>query len=88
MTDQTKKTVDKVKSKQEEYLSDISFCQMLEITQRTSRSWRRDGISPPYIRLGLRRILYKKSDVEAWLAGQTHRHRAAEVVVAGKNKHF
>jgi predicted DNA-binding transcriptional regulator AlpA len=88
MIDKPKKTDATLKSKQEEYLSDHSFCGMLEITPRTSRSWRRDGISPPYIRLGLRRILYKKSDVEAWLARQTHLHRAAEVVVAEKNKHF
>ncbi len=44
------------------------------------RTLERDG--PPYVRLGQRRIAYRWSDVEAWLASRTFKSRAAELARA------
>ncbi|WP_345752585.1 helix-turn-helix transcriptional regulator [Microbacterium rhizophilus] len=35
-------------------------------------SWRRTGDGPPYVKFG-RTVVYKLSDIEAWMAAQTHR---------------
>jgi predicted DNA-binding transcriptional regulator AlpA len=62
-----------------EYITDAQFCILMMISPRTSNQWRRENKAPPYMRVGLRRILYKRTDVEAWIASRTFRHRAAEV---------
>ena len=49
---------------------------------RTTVRWRRDGEGPPFIRVGPRRVLYRRSDVETWLRARTFDHRAAEAVGA------
>ena len=63
-----------------EYLTDAQFCGQMNITPRTSNEWRRQNTGPAYVRVGPRRILYRRSDVETWLASRTFKHRAAEVV--------
>lgn len=62
-----------------EYLTDAQFCHLMNVTPRTSNQWRRNNLGPAYIRVGLRRILYRREDVNSWLASRTFRHRAAEV---------
>ena len=63
----------------DEYLTDAQFCALVNVTPRTSNEWRRLDNGPVYIRVGPRRILYRRRDVEAWMASRTFRHRAAEV---------
>lgn len=63
-----------------DYLTDSQFCGMMNVTPRTSNQWRRDNTGPAYVRIGPRRILYRRADVDAWLASRTFKHRAAEVV--------
>jgi predicted DNA-binding transcriptional regulator AlpA len=63
-----------------EYLTDAQFCGMMNVTPRTTNEWRRNNAGPAYVRVGPRRILYRRADVDAWLASRTFRHRAAEVV--------
>jgi hypothetical protein len=63
----------------DEYLTDAQFCQMMSVTPRTTNQWRRNNLGPAYIRVGLRRILYRRGEVNSWLASRTFRHRAAEV---------
>lgn len=40
---------------------------MLGCSDRTIRTWRREGMFPPPIRLGRRAIRWRKSVVQAWL---------------------
>ena len=61
-----------------ELLTNAQFCLMLDISDRTAAIWRRDGTSPPYIRIGPRRVYYRRADVEVYLATRTFPHRAAE----------
>ena len=63
-----------------EFLTDQQLCQMLHIDGRTSLRWRRDGGGPPFVRAGERRILYRRADVDAWIAARTFAHLAAEAV--------
>ena len=65
-----------------EYLTDKQLCEMLHIDERTTGRWRTDGGGPPYVRVGDRRVLYRRADVDAWLAARTFKHRAAEAVAA------
>jgi hypothetical protein len=37
------------------------------IKEKTLRNWRTRGVSPPFLKLGSR-VVYRVSDVEAWLA--------------------
>ena len=55
----------------------------LKKTTRTLVEWRNKGVGPVYIRLPGNRILYRRADVDRWLAGKTFQHRAAEA--AGLN---
>ena len=63
-----------------EFLTDAQFCAMMNVTPRTTNEWRRHNTGPAYVRVGPRRILYRRSEVEAWLTSRTFKHRAAEVV--------
>jgi helix-turn-helix protein len=36
----------------------------------TLRWWRHTGVGPKAFRLGARKVMYRRSDVEAWLARQ------------------
>jgi hypothetical protein len=77
-----------------EYLDQDGLHADYLIPPRTASRWRSSGDGPPFIRLGKRRILYRRADVEAWLARRTFasladeatgriRHRAATPPTAG-----
>jgi excisionase family DNA binding protein len=60
-----------------EFLTDVQLCALLHVVTRTTARWRKkNGL--PYIRAGGRRILYRRADVDRWLAQQTF-NRAAEL---------
>jgi excisionase family DNA binding protein len=61
-----------------EYLTDQQLCELLRVTPRTTLRWRRDGVGPAYTRVGPRRLLYPRANVNSWLARRTFPHRAAE----------
>ena len=63
-----------------EYVTDTQLCELLQVDMRTTLRWRDDGTGRPYVRAGPRRILYRRADVDAWLAARTFPHRAAEAV--------
>lgn len=67
-------------SSDSEYLTDPQVCALLHVVPRTTARWRSDGNGPAFVRAGGRRILYRRSDLERWLAGRTFAHRAAEAV--------
>jgi predicted DNA-binding transcriptional regulator AlpA len=62
----------------DEFLSDAQVCAMLRVKSRTTARWRVEGNGPAFIRAGGRRILYRRADLNEWLAGRTYAHRAAE----------
>jgi excisionase family DNA binding protein len=66
----------------EEFLTDAQLCALLHCDDRTTLRWRNDGGGPQFVRVGPRRVLYRRSDVEAWLTARTFAHRAAEAVAA------
>ncbi|MBM3589325.1 MAG: helix-turn-helix domain-containing protein [Alphaproteobacteria bacterium] len=52
----------------------------LSIPRRTLQRWRVTGDGPPFVRAGMRRIVYRREAVEAWATSREYRHRAAEIV--------
>lgn len=65
-----------------EFLTDAQLCALLHVDSRTTLRWRTDGDGPLFIRVGQRRVLYSRNDVDNWLASRTFAHRAAEAVAA------
>ena len=54
----------------------------LGLSARTMQRMRREGWGPAYVRIGLRRIVYSDSELNAYAAGRTHKSRAAELAAA------
>lgn len=63
-----------------EFLTDAQLCGLLHVDGRTTLRWRNAGGGPPFVRVGDRRVLYRRRDVETWIARRTFAHRAAEAV--------
>ena len=61
------------------FLDEKSLALLLCIPRRTLQRWRVTGDGPPFVRAGLRRIVYRLEAVEAWAASREYRHRAAEL---------
>ncbi len=66
-------------TKSDEFLSDAQLCELMHVVPRTTARWRVSGDGPPFVRAGASRVLYRRSDVDAWLAARTFPHRAAEM---------
>jgi hypothetical protein len=71
-----------VYGRSQEYITEQGLHDRYLIPPRTAQRWRQDGTGPKFIRLGRRRIVYRISDVEAWLTARTYRHRADELARA------
>lgn len=69
-------------SEADELITEAQLCARLHVTRRTTLRWRNSGDGPRYVRVGGARILYRASDVEAWLERRTFPHRAAEAVAS------
>lgn len=57
--------------------------QLEELTGQSEKTWQRrrlDGSGPPFCRVGPRKILYLRSDVDEWLANRKFQTRAAESI--------
>jgi predicted DNA-binding transcriptional regulator AlpA len=52
-------------------LTEAEFCSHLKIGQRTAERWRTTGQGPCFLRLGPRRIGYRRRDVDQWLSERT-----------------
>jgi predicted DNA-binding transcriptional regulator AlpA len=61
------------------YLDQKTAADLMRLTVRTLERMRRDGGGPPFVRIGLRRIVYSEADIHRWLASRTYAHRAAEL---------
>ena len=69
-------------SSSDEFLTDQQLCELLHVDERTTLRWRSAGGGPLFVRVGPRRILYRRADIDAWIAAHTFPHRAAEAVAA------
>lgn len=67
-------------SEADDLMTEAQLCARLHVTRRTTLRWRNSGDGPRYIRVGEARILYRTTEVEAWLQRRTFAHRAAEAV--------
>ncbi len=63
----------------ETYLTEDQLCERLHVAPRTAQKWRYEGNGPAWCRLGGRRIVYRLSDIEAYVASRICRSRAAEL---------
>jgi predicted DNA-binding transcriptional regulator AlpA len=61
------------------YLTEDEVARRYRLGRRTLQRWRAGDDGPPWCRLGRRRVLYRLSDIEAWAAARTFRHRADEL---------
>ena len=61
------------------YLTSAAVTQRLGLHTRTLMRKRQDGSGPAYLKIG-NRVLYRAHDVDEWLAANTYRHRAEELV--------
>ena len=62
-------------------LSEAQTCALTGLAERTLQRKRLDGTGPRFVRLG-RRILYRRNDVLAWIAANTHDSTSAATVAA------
>jgi len=51
-------------------LTTQEVAERLRLSPRTLELWRQRGDGPPYVRVGPRRVLYRRADVETWLASR------------------
>jgi excisionase family DNA binding protein len=51
----------------------------LALGRSTLEKWRCSGTGPKFIKLGLRRVGYHKSDLEEWVASRPRRASTSEV---------
>jgi len=65
-----------------EYFDEDGLQERYLIPPRTAQRWRAEGAGPPFVRLGRRRVIYRRSDVEKWLAERTFRSLAHEAASA------
>ena len=49
--------------------------QFLGLSARTLQRFRQEGTGPQFIRMGVRRLVYSRADLVAWMEG--HRQRRA-----------
>lgn len=59
-----------------DFLTQDEAAAELKICERTLDRWRRLGEGPPITKLG-RRVLYRRSSLQAWLRTREHRGNAA-----------
>lgn len=63
------------------YLNTKTLAELLGVGAQTVRKWRLTGGGPPYMRIGGTtggRVLYKRDEVDTWLAQRRFPHTAAE----------
>jgi predicted DNA-binding transcriptional regulator AlpA len=58
---------------EQDILTDRDVSDWLGLSEPTLFRHRRDGTGPTFIRLSLRRVAYRRSAVEEWLAQREHR---------------
>ena len=63
-------------------LTEDDAARILNLTNRALQAWRVTGRGPVYLRISGRCIRYRRSDIEAWLAGCVRRSTSDPGVTA------
>lgn len=63
------------------YLTQFETAEFLRISERTLERWRVEGNGPRFRRFG-RRVVYAKSDIEAWADGRCYQSTSASEPLA------
>ena len=58
----------------DEYLTEAEVAELLKVSGGTLRRWRREGIGPPWLRLG-RGVRYLRREVDRWAESQRDQER-------------
>ena len=56
----------------EEFLRTSEAAEFIKVSPRTLESWRAKEEEPRFVRVGKRLVRYRKSDLQDWLARQSH----------------
>src|SRR5579863_1438448 len=64
----------------DEFLTEGETADQLRVNPRTLQRLRQVGGGPPFVKIGPRRIVYRRSDLDEWLRSRTFAH-AAEAAV-------
>lgn len=67
---------------QPDWLTTKAVAQWLHLSPQTFRKWRWSGGGPAYVKFG-QRVVYRREEVERWLAERTFKHTADETVRRG-----
>jgi excisionase family DNA binding protein len=54
-------------------LTPVELCELLRISRPTLAAWIANGTLPPPIRLGTKKIYWRREDIDKLLAGRTGR---------------
>jgi excisionase family DNA binding protein len=57
----------------DEYLTEAELAELLKVSTKTVRLWRRAGTGPPALRFG-RGVRYRRRDVDEWASQQAEDH--------------
>lgn len=52
----------------DELLRPVDFEAEYGVSTGTQKTWRKTGVGPKWFRLGARRVVYRRSEIEAWIA--------------------
>ena len=69
------------------YFTTEQLASLLQRSERTLETWRRNGNGPPFLRLG-RRVVYGRPDIELWLTSKRFKNRAHELSVRDHSKNL
>lgn len=53
-----------------ELMTSAEVANLIRIPTATLRYWRHIGVGPRSFKMGPRRVLYRREDIQAWVAGQ------------------
>ena len=62
------------------YLREGEAAKRLGVSPRCLQHWRKIGTGPAWVRMGERRIAYRETDLDAWVASRVFPNRDAEMV--------
>lgn len=62
---------------------ELQAARLLRISRRTLQGWRLKGGGPPFVRLGLRCIRYRRADLQEFMAERTRRSNVGPGPIAG-----
>ena len=60
-------------------LTEEQLSKRIQTPRRSLQRWRSTGDGPVFVRTGPRCVRYRVADVEAWIAGRSFPHLAAEL---------